>query len=106
MYMSTGIATQTPIQSPQQIPPLIVPTAQHGTLTKLACKCSANDNADFLIKNDRIVCASCAHEVECAPPVLGIFKASCACCSSPAIKTTFVLDSKGAYVCTWCGATR
>ena len=79
---------------------------QQGTLNKLACKCSSNDNADFLVKRDRIVCASCAHEVLCEPPLMGVFRASCACCSSPSIKTTFVLDSKGAYVCTWCGVVR
>jgi hypothetical protein len=37
---------------------------------------------------------------------LGVFKATCACCCSHSIKSTFILDSKGAYVCTWCGVTR
>jgi hypothetical protein len=78
----------------------------YGSLANLACKCSTRDNVDFLIKDDRIVCAFCDREIVCLPPVIGVFKATCACCNSPSIKSTFVLDSRGIYTCTWCGRTR
>lgn len=104
--MTDGLALPKPVASPHQAPAAVLPGLQYGTITKLACKCSTDDNNDFLIKKDRIVCAACGKEVLCLPPILGVFKASCACCSNPSIKTTFVLDSKGAYVCTWCGVTR
>ncbi len=77
-----------------------------GSLTNLACKCSPKDNMDFLIKEDRIVCAFCDREIVCLPPIIGVYKATCACCSSPSIKSTFVLDSRGIYTCTWCGRTK
>jgi hypothetical protein len=78
----------------------------HGSLTNLACKCSIKDTADFLIKKDRIVCACCDREVFCLPPILGVYKATCSCCSSFSVKSTFVLDSRGLYTCTWCGRTK
>jgi len=78
----------------------------HGSLTNLACKCSIKDTADFLIKKDRIVCAFCDREIVCLPPILGVYKATCSCCSSFSIKSTFVLDSRGLYTCTWCGRTK
>jgi len=77
-----------------------------GIITGLACKCVEDHVTDFLIKEDRIVCASCGREVLCSPPVRGVFKATCGCCISTEVKTTFVLDSKGLYVCTWCGRSR
>ena len=105
--MAHRIVTQRgSVQPSQQAPAVLLPGVLHGTLTKLACKCSVDDNADFLIKKDRIVCAACGHEVFCVPPVLGIFSATCACCSSPSIKSTFILDSRGMYICTWCGVNR
>jgi hypothetical protein len=78
----------------------------HGTVGNLACKCSPEDNADFLIKKDRIVCSSCGREVLCLPPLIGIYKATCFCCISSSIKSTFILDARGIYVCTWCGQTK
>ena len=78
----------------------------HGSLANLACKCSVKDNMDFLIKQDRIICANCDREIMCLPPILGIYKATCGCCASPSIKSTFVLDSRGFYVCTWCGRAK
>ncbi len=78
----------------------------HGSLTNLACKCSPKDNVDFLIKEDRIVCAFCGREVLCLPPLVGVYKATCACCNTPSVKSTFVLDSRGLYICTWCGRTK
>lgn len=77
-----------------------------GSLANLACKCSTKDNMDFLIKEDRIVCAFCDREIICLPPIVGIYKATCACCNSPSVKSTFVLDSRGIYTCTWCGRTK
>jgi len=77
-----------------------------GIMGGLACKCSVKNNIDFLIKTDRIVCASCGREVLCQPPLLGIYIATCGCCWSSSIKSTFVLDSRGIYVCTWCNQTR
>ena len=93
--------THKPLQEHKGLPPLLC-----GSLPKLACKCSTKDDIDFLIKKDRIICAFCGREVSCAPPLLGIFKATCSCCSSASIKSTFVLDSQGIYTCTWCGRTR
>jgi hypothetical protein len=77
-----------------------------GTLSGLACKCLDHEFTDFLVKHDRIVCASCGREIRCSPPILGVFSATCGCCISTDVKTTFVLDSKGVYTCTWCGRTR
>src|SRR5271156_2844359 len=77
-----------------------------GTLPRLACKCSTKNDADFLIKKDRIVCASCGRQVLCLPPLVGVYMAACDCCASVAVKSTFVLDSQGTYTCTWCGRTR
>lgn len=94
--------TQTPLQ--QAKPGL--PELFHGTLGKLACKCSTKNDVDFLIKKDRIVCACCGREVLCLPPLMGVYVASCNCCASGAIKSTFVLDSRGIYTCTWCGVAR
>jgi hypothetical protein len=65
-----------------------------------------NDFTDFLIKDDRIVCASCGREIRCVPPLKGVFTATCGCCISTEVKTTFVLDAKGVYTCTWCGRSR
>jgi hypothetical protein len=79
---------------------------QGGTVAGLACKCSPTDDRDFLVKRDRVLCASCGREVKCTPPIKGVFKAVCECCSSPSVKSTFVLDASGTYVCTWCGRTR
>jgi len=104
--MASKIATRRTVPPSEQTPAVLPLGLPHGALTRLACKCSSDDEADFLIKKDRIVCASCGHEVLCAPPVQGIFKATCACCISPSIKTTFILDSKSDYICTWCGVTR
>jgi len=104
--MADGFTMPASVPTPHQAPPVLLPGLQYGTITKLACKCSPHDNNDFLIKSDRIICAGCGKEVPCMPPILGVFKATCACCSSPSIKTTFILDSRGAYVCTWCGVTR
>jgi hypothetical protein len=77
-----------------------------GTLANLACKCSAKENVDFLIKEDRIICAFCDREILCMPPIIGIYKATCGCCASPSVKSTFVLDSRGIYICTWCGQAK
>ena len=77
-----------------------------GIFSGLACKCLKDGVTDFLLKEDRIVCASCGREVKCTPPIVGMFKATCGCCISTDIKTTFVLDSKGVYTCTWCGRSR
>jgi hypothetical protein len=78
----------------------------HGSISNLACKCSSKDTADFLIKKDRIVCAFCDREIFCLPPILGVYKATCSCCTSSSVKSTFVLDSRGIYTCTWCGRTK
>jgi hypothetical protein len=77
-----------------------------GTLGGLSCKCSPDDNMDFLIKKDRIVCACCGTEVLCLPPLIGVYHASCSCCVSTSVKSTFILDSRGIYTCTWCGRAR
>jgi hypothetical protein len=78
----------------------------YGTLGRLACRCSQKNDMDFLIKQDRIICASCGNEILCLPPLVGVYQASCNCCFSAAVKSTFVLDSRGIYICTWCGRTR
>lgn len=77
-----------------------------GTLTRLACKCSAKNDMDFLIKKDKIICASCGREILCLPPLVGVYIAACNCCASVSVKSTFVLDSQGIYTCTWCGQVR
>jgi len=77
-----------------------------GTISSLSCKCSDSDDRDFLVKRDCIVCANCGREVSCTPPIKGVVKAACECCTSPTVKATFVLDSTETYVCTWCGRTR
>jgi hypothetical protein len=77
-----------------------------GTLGSLACKCSPDNDMDFLIKQDRIVCASCGNEILCLPPLVGVCHATCNCCVSISVKSTFVLDSRGIYTCTWCGRAR
>lgn len=92
-------------QLPRNPDPGLVPFSS-GTMGSLACKCSSENDMDFLIKQDRIVCASCGNEVPCLPPMVGIYHASCNCCVSVAVKSTFVLDSRGVYTCTWCGRTR
>ncbi len=104
--MSEGVAIQPAKQLPRDHAASGVTGTLRGSLTNLACKCSPKDNVDFLIKEDRIVCAFCDREVICLPPILGVYRATCACCSSPSIKSTFVLDSRGVYVCTWCGRTK
>lgn len=107
LHMAQTIITEHgAVGASHQVPAVILPKLVSGTLIKLACKCSPDDDADFLIKKDRIVCTTCGHEVLCAPPVLGVFSATCACCISSSIKSTFILDSRGMYVCTWCGVTR
>jgi hypothetical protein len=78
----------------------------YGTLGKLACKCSTKNDVDFLIKKDKIICACCGSEVQCMPPLVGVYVATCDCCASAAIKSTFILDARGIYTCTWCGRTR
>jgi len=105
-FMVDNTAIQQANQLPQDKVSLGSANLLHGSLTHLACKCSAKDTADFLIKKDRIVCAFCDREIFCLPPILGVFKATCSCCSSFSIKSTFVLDSRGLYVCTWCGRTK
>jgi hypothetical protein len=77
-----------------------------GTLSGLACKCLEDGFTDFLIKDECIVCACCGRVIKCVPPIKGIYSATCGCCISTEIKTTFVLDSKGVYTCTWCGRSR
>jgi hypothetical protein len=104
--MSQGVAKSSRVASPHQAPSVILPSLQCGAVTQVACKCSPDDDADFLIKADRIVCAACAKEIFCTPPLLGVFEATCACCITSSIKTTFILDSTGAYISTWCGARR
>ena len=77
-----------------------------GTISGLSCKCLEHEFTDFLIKDDRIVCACCGREVRCVPPIKGVFTATCGCCISTDVKTTFVLDSAGVYTCSWCGRSR
>lgn len=104
------MAENVAIQQASQLTPDYAGTgvtgSLQGSLSNLACKCSTKDNVDFLIKKDRIVCAFCDREISCLPPILGVYRATCACCNSPSVKSTFVLDSRGIYVCTWCGRTR
>ena len=78
----------------------------YGRLTGLACKCSKSNNGEFFIKDDRIVCAFCSREIRCTPPILDVYAATCKCCKSSDVKSTFVVDSEGVYTCTWCGSTR
>ena len=84
----------------------VLPGQLHGIISGLACKCSNKNDMDFLIKQNHIICGNCGREVAVLPPLLGIFKAVCSCCASPSVKTTFVLDTRGIYTCTWCGQTR
>lgn len=84
----------------------VLPAKAQGTISGLACKCSTKNDMDFLIKQNHIICGNCGREVAVLPPLLGIFKAVCSCCASPSVKTTFVLDTRGIYTCTWCGQTR
>ena len=104
--MSQSTAIQQATQLPQEYAGSGLAHLLHGSLASLACKCSIKDTADFLINKDRIVCAFCDREVLCLPPILGVYRATCSCCSSPSIKSTFVLDSRGLYICTWCGRTK
>jgi hypothetical protein len=104
--MSEGVAIQPAKQLPGDHAASDASGSLRGSLANLACKCSSKDNVDFLIKEDRIVCAFCDREIFCLPPILGVYKATCACCNSPSVKSTFVLDSRGIYVCTWCGRSR
>jgi hypothetical protein len=106
LFMVDNTAIQRADQSPREHVSTGLVNLLHGTVSHLACKCSAKDTADFLIKKDRIVCAFCDREIVCLPPILGVFKATCSCCSSFAVKSTFVLDSRGIYTCTWCGRTK
>ena len=101
-----NVAVHQPLQSPQPIGGRSLPNSVHGSLTGLACKCSDKDNVDFLIKEDRVICAFCGREIGCLPPIIGVYRATCACCNSPSVKSTFVLDSRGIYTCTWCGRTK
>jgi hypothetical protein len=104
--MASSIAIQQGKQTPQDPIHDGLVHSLRGSLTKMACKCSTKNNVDFLIKEDRIVCASCGREILCVPPVIGTYNAGCGCCSSAAVKSTFVLDSQGIYTCTWCGQKR
>jgi len=108
--MARTIAIQQTGQLPQERggagSELIHTVPTHGRIARMACKCSTKNDMDFLIKTDRIVCAFCGREVFCQPPLLGVYVAACGCCSSPSIKSTFVLDSRGIYICTWCGRSR
>jgi hypothetical protein len=106
MFMVDNTAIQQASQLPQEHLSSGLASTLRGSLANLACKCSAKDNVDFLIKEDRIVCAFCDREILCLPPILGVYRATCACCNSPSVKSTFVLDSRGLYTCTWCGRTR
>lgn len=104
--MVPSVAKSSRVTAPSPASSVNLPNLQYGAVTRVACKCSPDDDADFLIKSDRIVCAACGKEIFCTPPLLGVFKATCACCCTHSIKTTFILDSSGAYVCTWCGVRR
>src|SRR5271157_1834276 len=81
--MAENVAIQQANQLPKDYAASGVAGSLRGSLTNLACKCSSKDNVDFLIKQDRIVCAFCDREIICLPPILGVYRASCACCSSP-----------------------
>src|SRR5580698_651904 len=83
--------TAVPIgQTPTQQGNEGVARLSFGTLGKLACKCSVKNDMDFLIKKDMVVCASCGSEIACVPPLVGVFYATCNCCASAFIKSTFV----------------
>jgi hypothetical protein len=103
--MSQVIAIQTN-QLPQEQGNGGLAHLLYGTLGRLACKCSTKNDMDFLIKKDKIICASCGHEILCLPPLVGVYAATCNCCASISVKSTFVLDARGIYTCTWCGRTR
>ena len=105
-FMVHNTAIQQANQLPREHVSSGLADSLRGSLANLACKCSLKDNMDFLIKEDRIVCAFCDREVFCLPPIVGVYKATCGCCSSPSVKSTFVLDSRGLYICTWCGRTK
>jgi hypothetical protein len=105
-FMANNTAIQQATQLPREHASSGLASLLHGSLTSLACKCSLKDTADFLIKQDRIVCGFCGREILCLPPIMGVYKATCGCCSSTSIKSTFVLDSRGIYICTWCGRSR
>src|SRR5450432_1815125 len=106
MFMAHSIALPQANQLPREHVNSGLVHSLRGSLSKLACKCSTKDDADFLIKEDRIICASCGQQIVCMPPVLGVYKATCSCCNSASVKSTFVLDSRGIYTCTWCSRTR
>jgi hypothetical protein len=103
--MSQVIAIQTN-QLPQEQGNGGLAHLLYGTLGRLACKCSTKNDMDFQIKKDKIICASCGHEILCLPPLVGVYAATCNCCASISVKSTFVLDARGIYTCTWCGRTR
>lgn len=103
--MSEGTAIQ-PIQLPRNQDSGGLNHLFYGTVGKLACKCSTRNDMDFLIKKDKIVCAACGNEIICLPPLVGVYIATCRCCASISIKSTFVLDSRGIYTCSWCGQVR
>jgi len=96
----------TDVTAPPKTSAAVYTAISHGTISGLACKCSTKNDMDFLIKENRIVCGCCGREISVLPPLLGIYKAVCSCCASPSVKTTFVLDTRGIYTCTWCGQTR
>lgn len=77
-----------------------------GQITGLACQCSKTNSGEFFYKENRIVCAYCGRSYPCTPPILDVYSATCQCCSSASVKTTFVVDSAGVYTCTWCGRTK
>ena len=104
--MNKNLVKSIPATSPQDGAVALLPNLIQGVILKLACKCSPRDDADYLIKNDKLVCAGCGSRILCHPPILGVFKATCNCCISSETKSTFILDSKGNYVCTWCGLSR
>ena len=104
--MSAGVSDVNDVGETSPAKGRARPKWSGGTLSGLACKCIENEKTDFLLKEDRIVCASCGREVLCSPPVRGVYEATCGCCISTDIKTTFVLDAKGNYTCTWCGGSR
>src|ERR1700733_10511485 len=106
MFMAHSAAVQQTSPTPREHVVSGLSHSLRGTLADLACKCSTKDNIDFLIKEDRVVCAFCGREILCVPPILGIFKATCSCCNSASVKSAFVLDSRGIYTCTWCGRAR
>lgn len=104
--MAGNVAIRQADQVPPETSGSVLTHSLHGSLSSLACKCSEKDNVDFLIKEDRIICAFCGREIVCLPPIIGVYKATCACCNSPSVKSTFVLDSRGLYICTWCGRAK